>query len=178
MTRTSENIVLCVFIHNCKMVEYISAVYLFSYWIFIWFLVYWTLKQVFRVNWFPSPKLALLIAEAQNIVLFAYFIMQDAPTRNLFVFAIINVFMKMLPIYLLRDTPIYDSDIVWLFLLYIVYLLVGFFFYGGMGFFDMHTKIVNAYVAKDNQNMPKTYGHHLVENLLDRFLHYFTLITK
>lgn len=178
MTRTSENIVLCVFIHNCKMVEYISVVYLFSYWIFIWFLVYWTLKQVFRVNWFPSPKLALLIAEAQNIVLFAYFIMQDAPARNLFVFAVINVFMKILPIYLLRDTPIYDSDIVWLFLLYIVYLLVGFFFYGGMGFFDMHTKIVNVYVAKDNRNMPKTYGQHLVENLLDRFLHYFTFLTK
>jgi hypothetical protein len=147
--------------------EYISTVYVFSHWIFMWFLAYAFVTWIVRIPGFPNPKLALLIAEAQNVALFAYFIMQDVPTRNLFVFAFINVWMKMIPIYLLRDTRIHESDIVWIFLAYIAYLLVGYFFYGGMGFVEMQTKLVKGYMAKDGRDLPKTYWQRMVEEVLD-----------
>ena len=93
--------------------------------------------------------------------------MQDVPTRNLFVFACINVFIKIIPIYLLWDTRMHESDIVWIFMLYVVYLLVGYFFYGGMGFVEMQTKMVKGYMAKGGENLPKTYWQLKVEGVLD-----------
>ena len=147
--------------------EYISTVYVFSHWIFMWFLAYAFITWILRIRGFPNPKLALIIAETQNIALFAYFIMQDVPTRNLFVFAFINVFIKMIPIYLLSDTRMHESDIVWIFILYVVYLLVGYFFYGGMGFVEMQTKMVKGYIAKGDDNLPKTYWQLTLEGVLD-----------
>jgi hypothetical protein len=132
----------------------------------MWFLVYALVTWVFSIRGFPNPKLALLIAEAQNVALFAYFVMQDVPTRNLFVFAFINVWIKMIPIYLLRDTRIHESDMLWIFLVYIAYLLVGYFFYGGMGFVEMQTKLVKGYMAKNGENLPKTYWQRMVEGVL------------
>ena len=149
------------------MTEYISIVYVFSYWIFVWFIVYYLATFLLQIKGLPNPKLALIIAEAQNVALVAYFIMQDVPTRNIFVFVFINLWIKMIPIYLLRDTRIHESDILWIFLVYIAYLLVGYFFYGGMGFVEMQTKLVKAYMAKDGRNMPKTYSQHLVERVLN-----------
>jgi len=149
------------------MTEYISTVYVFSYWIFVWFIVYYLATFLLQIKDFPNPKLALIIAEAQNIALIAYFIMKDVPTRNIFVFVFINLFIKIIPIYLLRNTRIHESDILWIFLLYITYLLVGYFFYGGMGFVEMQTKLVHAYMAKDGRNMPKTYWQLTVEGVLD-----------
>jgi hypothetical protein len=133
----------------------------------MWFLAYAFITWILRIRGFPNPKLALLIAETQNIALFAYFIMQDVPIRNLFVFAFINVFIKMIPIYLLSDTRIHESDIVWIFMLYVVYLLVGYFFYGGMGFVEMQTKMVKGYMAKEDDNLPKTYWQLTLEGVLD-----------
>jgi hypothetical protein len=133
----------------------------------MWYLAYVLVTRILRIRGFPNPKLALLIAETQNIALFAYFIMQDVPTRNLFVFAFINIFIKMIPIYLLSDTRMHESDIVWIFMLYVVYLLVGYFFYGGMGFVEMQTKMVKGYMAKEDDNLPKTYWQHKVEEVLD-----------
>ena len=153
--------------HNCNMPEYISRVYVFSYWLFVWFIVYYSTTVFLQIKFVPNPKLALIIAEAQNVALFAYFIMQDVPTRNLFIFAFNNVLFKMIPIYLLWNTRIHESDILWIFLVYIVYLLVGYFFYGGMGFVEMQTKLVKGYMAKDGRNLPKTYWQHKVEGVLD-----------
>lgn len=149
------------------MSEYISTVYVFSHWIFMWFLAYAFVTWILRIRGFPNPKLALLIAETQNVALFAYFIMQDVPTRNLFVFAFINTWIKIIPIYLLRNVKMHESDIVWIFMLYVVYLIVGYFFYGGMGFVEMQTKMVKGYMAKGGENLPKTYWQLTVEGVLD-----------
>lgn len=149
------------------MPEYISTVYVFSYWIFVWFIVYYLATFLLQIRSVPNPKLALIIAEVQNIALIAYFIMKDVPTRNIFVFVFINIFIKIIPIYLLRNVKIHESDILWIFLLYIAYLLVGYLFYGGMGFVEMQTKLVNAYMAKDGRNLPKTYWQLTVEGVLD-----------
>lgn len=161
----------CVFLYRTpdkrKMPEYISSVYVFSHWIFMWFLVYAFVTWVLSIRGFPNPKLVLLIAEVQNVALFAYFVMQDVPTRNLFIFAFNNVLFKMIPIYLLRDTRIHESDMLWIFLLYVAYLLVGYFFYGGMGFVEMQTKLVNGYMTKNGESLTKTYWQHMVERVLD-----------
>jgi len=145
----------------------ISIVYVFSYWIFVWFVIYYLASVLLGIRGIPNPKLALYLAAAENIALFAYFIMRDAPTRNLFVFAFINTWIKLVPIYLLRNVKMHESDIVWVFLLYVAYLLMGFFFYGGIGFVNKQADLLNAYMAKDNANLPKTYWQYKVEEVLD-----------
>ena len=121
---------------------------------------------ILGVKWFPNPKLALIIAAAENTALFAYLVVNDASVKNLFIFAFNNAWTKLLPIYLLRNTKIRESDIVWVFLLFIVYFVVGYIHYGGIGFVDVQKDIINGYLSKNGENVPKTYFHNLVEKMV------------
>lgn len=94
----------------------------FSYWIFLWYLLYeWEFTQY-------NPKFALMVGLIENFVYLLCMIFYKNTIVNIWLFVIINVFIKILPLYMVRGTSISKSDIVFsfaLFFIYIVWLIVN-----------------------------------------------------
>jgi hypothetical protein len=90
--------------------------YVPSYWIFLWFLLYYF--KIVKAN----PKLLLQVGLIENCILFALIVYYQNPLYTILGFIVVNTFIKILPIYLLRNTHIGMNDIIW-------YLIVlGFYF--------------------------------------------------
>lgn len=89
---------------------------IFSYWIFTWFIFYYFGFKNF------NPLFALLIGLFVNIImLFGYLYFKNY--YKAFLFVIVNTFIKIIPIYLLRKTKITKNDIYFTIILYIIYLI-------------------------------------------------------
>lgn len=91
----------------------------FSYWIYVWFLLYffqWT-------NY--SPKFALLIGLIDNIVMLLLMILFGTTMTAIINFVIINTIIKIVPLYYLRKERIVIKDIYFtciLFLLFVIWI--------------------------------------------------------
>ncbi len=72
----------------------------FSYWVFIWYLLYITIG-------FPSfsPKFALTIGLIENILLFILMLTYGTNKRTILWFLVINTLIKVVPLYSLRHEP-------------------------------------------------------------------------
>ena len=94
----------------------------FSYWIFLWYLLYeWKFTQY-------NPKFALVVGLIENFVYLLCMIFYKNTIVNIWLFVIINFFIKILPLYMVRGTSVRKSDIVFsfaLFLIYIAWLIVN-----------------------------------------------------
>ena len=89
---------------------------IFSFWIFTWFIIYYLGFKKF------NPLFALLIGLFVNLIIligFLYF----KNYYKAFLFVIVNTFIKIIPIYLLRKTKITKYDIYFTISLYIIYLI-------------------------------------------------------
>lgn len=96
--------------------------YVFSYWIFAWFLLYYLGFTSY------NPKIALILALIENIGILGSMIYFNNSFIYIFLFCIINFFIKVLPIWLLRKTKYEWNDVyamIALFLIYILWLLVN-----------------------------------------------------
>lgn len=91
--------------------------FVFSYWIFAWFLLYY-----FKFTSF-NPLFALEIATAENTIVFLLMIYYKVPTLNLISFLLINFFIKILPLIYLWNTKIIMRDIIAFIVVYLIYLL-------------------------------------------------------
>jgi hypothetical protein len=91
----------------------------FSYWIYVWFLLYffqWT-------NY--SPKFALLIGLIDNIVMLLLMILFGTTMTAIINFVIINTIIKIIPLYYLRKERIVIKDVYFtciLFLLFVIWI--------------------------------------------------------
>ena len=77
----------------------------FSYWIYIWYILY-----AFNITIY-SPKLALLIGLIDNIIMLCLMIYFGSNIRTILYFIIVNTFIKIVPLYLLRKEKIQMKDI-------------------------------------------------------------------
>ncbi len=68
---------------------------IFSTWIFIWFILYYL--HIININ----PFLYLIIALIYGLVGVILLIINQAPILGITIFLLINVFMKLIPMYLL-----------------------------------------------------------------------------
>jgi len=91
--------------------------FVFSYWIFAWFLLYYF--KLTRLN----PLFALEIATIENTIVLLLMIYYKVPVFNIIRFLIINTFIKILPVIYLWETKIILRDIIVTCLLYLTYLL-------------------------------------------------------
>jgi hypothetical protein len=96
---------------------------LFSYWIFVWYLLY-----IFEII-DASPKLALIIGIIENCMLFYSMVfIQSQSFKNIFIFVIINVCIKVIPLYTLSNEKInIKKDVkntTFVFILYVIWLLL------------------------------------------------------
>lgn len=75
--------------------------YLFSYWIFLWFFLYY-------LGYFKeyNPKLALMVAMAFEIFLIVLMFFNGVSIRYILIFLLIQGFIKLIPLYILRNKPI------------------------------------------------------------------------
>jgi len=87
----------------------------FSYWIFVWFLVYEL--DITRFN----PKIWLVLALLHNILLCGLFIYYGHNFSLILLFLLIIVFVKFIPLWILRKTPYNTRDFIAGFVLYIFF---------------------------------------------------------
>lgn len=98
---------------------------LFTYWVFVWFLVYYYSVHTKDVHVkIPSPIIGLYVGLVENLVVFISFITTNTQWIEWLKYIIIILFTKGLPIYLIRNQPVVWSQAIYsFFALFLVYLL-------------------------------------------------------
>jgi hypothetical protein len=90
---------------------------IFSYWIFIWFLIY-------KLKWIMySPKFAIIFGFIENCFMLIMMFLFGTKTESIIYFIIINFFIKVIPLYYLRNDYIYWKDIYFTFVLFIIFII-------------------------------------------------------
>ena len=108
---------------------------LFSGIILIWYLLYKA-----KILTFANPYLGILLSLFNNILSFYYLILDNAPAKNLLLYLIIFIVVKILPLISLSDDiRISYIDIAFTIFIYLIYLLVLLF--------------INDYFLKKNLNL-------------------------
>ena len=116
---------------------------LFSYWIFIWYLLY--ILEIVDA----SPKLALIIGLVENaMLLFSMIFVKPAEIHIILIFLFINFWIKVVPFYTLYEEPIdYEEqgqNTLIVFSLYIAWLVIL-----GRNVLDVQTNVRNSLTAAD-----------------------------
>jgi len=102
--------------------DFIRPDYLFSYWVFVWFLIYYFIPISPFFRKYANPLLALCFALIENIFQFIYFIYFHLNIWIIIYFLLMMFFVKILPIYFLLDRKIiWSNDIFLLFIVFAVY---------------------------------------------------------
>ena len=89
----------------------------FSYWIFIWYILY---EFKFTSH---SPKFSLIIGLLENIVMFIMMLTYGTSYKTIIYFIIINTLIKVIPLYYLRNNSIKMKDIYFSILLFIIFII-------------------------------------------------------
>jgi len=110
--------------------DFLTPDLLFSYWIFVWFIIYYASPSSI-----PNPRFILYVAIIENIL--SLIIVPSV--RIFFMYLAVIVLAKGIPLYLLRNSPIHlKTDIMYSFLFFIIYNIYLFY---------KKTNIVRVYQA-------------------------------
>ena len=90
--------------------------FIFSYWIFVWFLLY----EIHIIKF--NPKFAIILGFIENSILL-FFMIQYSTLKHILFFLIFNFFIKVLPFYFIWKTKFHKKDVVFTLFLFIIYLL-------------------------------------------------------
>ena len=96
--------------------------FVFSYWVFVWYILY----EMNLVKYNPKP--ALIIGLIENIGKLGLMFYHSNSMNNILLFCIINLFIKVIPLWRLRQTEYTMNDILIipiLFIIYIIWLLIN-----------------------------------------------------
>jgi len=96
--------------------------YIFSYWIFTWYLLY--TNQMIISN----PKFALICGLIENLLIILLMIHYKTKHRLIIEFSIMCFIMKIIPLYTLSSTNIQILDIkitIKLFIYYLIWMIVN-----------------------------------------------------
>ena len=91
--------------------------FVFSYWILLWFILYECNFTTY------NPKFALLIGLLENAIYLLYMIFYKNSISSIWLFVIINFFIKIVPLYIVANTVIRKRDILFTFCLIVVYII-------------------------------------------------------
>jgi hypothetical protein len=96
----------------------------FSYWIYVWYMLY--AFTPLKIQY--SPKFSLILGLIDNIIMLILMIMYGTSKRTIFYFILINILIKVFPLYYLRNEIIKTNDIYFtlgLFLIFIIWLHIN-----------------------------------------------------
>jgi len=91
--------------------------FVFSWWIFTWYLLY-ELK-VIKYN----PKLAVFLGLMENIIVIMVMLFYKNSVLQILLFTTIITFIKVIPLYTLKNTPYHRKDTYFFIFLFLLYLL-------------------------------------------------------
>ena len=91
--------------------------YIFSYWIFFWYLLY--ICSFTKYN----PKIAIILGFIENLCILLLMFYYNTKFRLIFLFFIMMILLKIIPLYTIWKSPITLNDIYFTGFLFIVYLL-------------------------------------------------------
>jgi hypothetical protein len=128
------------------MVNKLRFDFVFSYWIFAWYLLY--MLKIVKYN----PKWALTIGLIENTFALALMFFYKNSFINIFLFCFINLFIKILPLWTLRKTKYEINGMYSLIILFCIYLL-----WLKINNFDLKNSQWFEYIKKNNDPGPFTY---------------------
>ena len=110
-----------------------NSVFIFSYWIFLWFIIFYVISMISSkiVKNVPNPKLALICAATHNIATVGAFISYETNIIIIIKYVIGLITIKIIPLILLlyQESQIHllrDSIILAvLFIIYNIYLFIN-----------------------------------------------------
>jgi hypothetical protein len=137
--------------------------FIYSYWLFAWFLLY--LLNIVHYN----PIFYLIIGYILTIFEFIYLILNKTNKYNLIKYAFINIIIKVIPIIILIFLNKYkfnSNDIYIGFILIIIYLLLMIIM--NINPLLEYKKLLDTYINNDNNN--KTLFSKLYDYIYIKFL--------
>jgi hypothetical protein len=125
--------------------------FIFSYWIFIWFLLYFIKLIPF------NPKVAISCAIIVNIYMIIYLIYKNSKIYNIIKFILINVFIKLIPLIIIINTKTNIVDIYFFIFLINIYILWMYLNNKNNkvslnNFIDAYYKLFYSYMTNKNNN--------------------------
>lgn len=89
----------------------------FSYWIYIWYILY-----AYKMTTF-SPRFPLILGLIDNIIMLILMLFYGTSVITIFYFIVINTAIKVIPLYYLRNEKIKLKDIYFTILLFGIFVL-------------------------------------------------------
>jgi Ca2+/H+ antiporter len=135
--------------------------FLFSYWIIVWFLLYYFLEKVQKISlknnpitiWIyqnMNPMFALIIGSISSIFTFIYMITVQSDGILLLQYMSMVVLTKFLPIYLLRHSYIdWKQSIFSFIILFIIYLF--YLYWNGETLYSIYERTVTSIKSGDHK---------------------------
>jgi len=90
---------------------------IFSYWIFVWYLLY-----IFNCTMY-NPKFALILGLIDNIIMLFLMIHYNTPIKTIVIFIIVNTLIKIVPLYYLRKDILKWKDVYFTGVLFLIFIL-------------------------------------------------------
>lgn len=122
---------------------YIRSDYIFSYWIFLWFILY--LLRLVPYN----PKLIIILGIIEVSLTLIYFIYKNAPLRKIIKFIIINIIIKVIPLLIIYKDPLRKKDIYATFIFILIYII--WLYINNVNVIEVYQKLISSYL---NKNLP------------------------
>ena len=122
--------------------------FIFSYWIFVWFILYFT--RIITIN----PKLWLIVALLENIIS-VLFLFLKAKMYVVIRFMIINALIKALPLYYLWNTKIHKKDIIYSIIVFVIYLI--WLYINNFTMYTLYEMIYNSQIPHSTYIGPLSY---------------------
>ena len=119
---------------------YIRSDYIFSYWIFLWFILY--LLKLVPYN----PKLIIILGIIEILFTLIYLIVKNASLRKITKFIIINIIIKFIPLLLIYKDPLRKKDIYATVILVLIYLI--WMYINDVNVIKVYQKLINSYLEK------------------------------
>jgi hypothetical protein len=126
--------------------------FVFSYWIYVWFIIYF-----FNYTKY-SPKFALILGLLDNIVMLFLMIVWSTSLKTIIWFIIINILIKVVPLYYLRNELFKMKDI---------YVTIGLF----LIFNSYNFRKKNNAIIKFNSGSQSISDKNILENLLNKYVY-------
>ena len=136
--------------------SFISLEYIFSNWIYVWFIFYYflinTIHNTYILEHYLNPKFALYMALLQNIYTLLLFLFKQVKSIVIIKYMLIISFMKIIPLFLLRNKSLnFQTNIpitLFTFGIYHIFLYLN-----GKNFFKLY-KEITASIMANNTNTP------------------------
>jgi len=125
-----------------------SYSYIFSYWLFIWYLLY--IFDLTKCN----PKLILQFALLHNMIVLIYQILMNENICANGIFVCGVIYLKVIPLYTIKDTKVNCYDIrvsVLVYLLFLVWLKIR-----NKDLFEFQMDLMREFVHTSERDSPTT----------------------